>query len=200
MIENTDGLGYADMALKDAQRRAASMKKLFDTQFPKVQRKIPEVIFVTYFLQWLAGRVKDTDGSLRQQWLNIAGSFQDPVMIIDKDGKDVRLVPPLNDRSVIGVRMRQTRVAPGTRGDTSVGSMLERAANTATLNANMANAQLQNTLINNFVGNVETQASDELVKAWVELLDHYGVITAVSASGLSEQSDQTPPELEFDFE
>lgn len=199
MIENTDRLRYAQMALKDAEGRTARMKKLFETQFSAVQRKIPEVIFVTYFLDWFAGKVKDSDGALRQQWLNIAGSFQDSVMIIDKDGKDVRLVPPLNDRSVLSVRMRQTQVLPGTRREVTVGSMLERAANTATLNANMANAQLQSSLVDNFIGHEESKASEELTKAWVELLAHYGVKPPEGFT-VSTGPQDDHPELEFDFE
>lgn len=198
MITNPKRIGYEEMAVRDFQQRSAALKKLFVTNFQGIQRKIPELILRTYFLDWFSGKVKDTDGSIRVQWLNIAGSMYEPVMIVDANGNAVRRVPPLCDRNVVGVAMRTAEGKSKT--DPSVGSLLERANNTATLNANMANNQLATKLSDNFLATTTSSANAELVAEWRELLAYYGVTENANSEIANKPNSDTPSTFDFDFE
>lgn len=195
MITNHKRMGYDEMAMRDFQMRNSALKKLFVTQFQGVQRKIPELMFKTYFLDWFAGKVKDVDGALRVQWLNIAGSMYDPVMIVDANGKDIRRVPPLCDRDVVAVTMRKTD-----NKEETVGSMFEHATNAATLSANMANSQLASKLTNNYLPHEVVSAQSELVNEWRELLAYYGVGKSSEAQNTQPSAAADDSALEFEFE
>jgi hypothetical protein len=179
-----------DLVWKDLSMRTAQLKKQFNEQVTVVERKIPEQIFLAYFLDWFAGEKEDTDQYLEQQWNNIAGSPFEAVLIVDKLGKTVIRVPPRMDRNVVPIK---------TTRELNVPFMMTKAVQVAELSAQLANTQVLSQLTNNYLTDRGTTASERLVAEWEKLLTYYGkTIKNKAAVATETQNDSNDLQISYD--
>lgn len=151
---------------KDLERRTASLKSLFATELGATDRYVTKAIFETYFLPWFSGETKDEDGALYNQWVTIAGSAFDPVLIKDENNDTFAVVPPLKDRDVVPVKLD--------RGDTSLEFVFMQAANMAMLSPKAAMTQLADTLQQRYNNSFDTSHLTKTQVAWIDLLAKFG--------------------------
>lgn len=175
----------------DHINRERNLKELFEQSFLPSQRALAEEAFITYFLPWLSGEVQDTDGKILQSWLQVAGDSLTQVMLTDRTGQVVALVPGIVDRSTLEIKTDRRK---------NVRNILAQAEKIGELAANASFEQAYTGLVD-ALGVERKPATSEWLQAWSTLLLRYGKHPA-NKLALTDQSQSNKPKDDdiFEFE
>lgn len=177
---------------------AARVKGVLEKRFKEIDdenmRAIPDHLFRKYYVPLFSGEMGQSDDPLKAEkiqelilrWIDIAGSVFSRVAVIDESGMRVAIVPPLQDRNTLPLSVeRQER--------RDLGSVFEKAVNTAASFPNQAYQDVVTELNSRFQSRVQLDTRKELREQWTQLLAQYGksltpgdVATKATSAGSAE--------------
>ena len=176
----------------DHIEKETNLKELFQRSFLPSQRAVSEEAFVFYFLPWLSGEEQDTTGQKLSSWLQIAGDTLTPVMLTDKTGQIVAVVPGIVDRNVIEIQTDRRK---------NMRDIMTKAEKIAELATNAAFEQTFTGLVD--AANVKKrEPTKEWLDAWGALLTRYGKHPAQKAlqPAIGSDASAKPDNDKFEFE
>jgi hypothetical protein len=159
-------------SIEDAQTLALkSQISLLKTQFDELDRvnvrAIPEAMFVHHFLPFFAGETQENSQEIIGNWLTVAGSAINPVNVVDRAGRVVIQVPPIqNSESLDPTAISNVNLAYTAKESGAMSSLSPQAAQ----NIMSAGLGVKLTAMTK-----DIQKSNEAhEKKWDDLLVHYG--------------------------
>lgn len=154
-------------------------------------RKLPENVFVYHFLPWFAGTSTDKNVNAAA-WVDIAGSANVPVHIVDNSGEILYTIPPLFDRTIVQTSSAD-RDMPGMNHVLITFDQLSR------ISPRRAELYYLQELEKRKILDDKTIKLREKVKFWNDLFKRYGLpLIEVNLKEDIKENKDTPPQLEFD--
>ncbi len=181
--------------LKEVASVAAVIKEgLLDNQ-NKYAKRLPEAVFVTYFLPRFAGEVVPDDKPWIRDWVAIAGSAMAEVVIVDEANKELYAIPPIMDTSFINLAPKDF-FSPTLHG--AVTQSLRIAANTPTAGQQHLDEALVKKIDDVFDPTLNKRSENE--QRWLSIFDRYGIKTKDDSSAAQKptEPDGMSSMLEYD--
>lgn len=159
-------------SIEDAQTAALKTQiSLLKTQFDELDkvnvRAIPEAMFVHHFLPFFAGETSENSQEIITNWLTVAGSAINPVNVVDRAGRVVIQVPPIqNSESLDPTAVSNINLAYTAKESGAMSSLSPQAAQ------NIMTAGLS-VKLNAMTKDID-KSNQAHEKKWDDLLMHYG--------------------------
>lgn len=152
--------------------------------------KLPEDIFVNYFLPYFAGQksVKQIENHIFSQWVGVAGSPTSEVDIIDSANRVLYSVPALFDTNIFQIATRD-------KGNSIADIMSEYDLKNNVLPV-VANRYLNETLNRKF-DEIKQDPRQNGDQRWNQIFQRYNIQTVDSPNG-KEQNVDPSNDLEYD--
>lgn len=171
MSEQLKGImnAYKEQMLKDTNE---TLDKVFAGLVETVRDtvpRLPEEIFVRYFLPYFAGHIKNTDRpQILAEWISIAGTPMGEVAVIDPAGTILFYVPPVFDTSFLSV-------APA-KGDNSFADIATNA-NLLSAHIPVRGLEYQKNAMHTRLGDLITSPQDVKYNEgrWLDIFSRYGI-------------------------
>lgn len=161
---------------------------IFNSLVNNVERsKLPENIFVSYFLPFFAGKLLNSDSNkIISEWVGIAGTPMAEVDIIDPSGQVLYTVPPLMDTSSINVTTGERKRLGSIMSEYELKSNHIPVVGERFLESALNNKQ--NEILN--VPNIDQQNASR----WTMIFQKYGIVNmeeqkSVQMKNHTEESD-----------
>lgn len=154
-------------------------------------RKLPEDVFVYHFLPWFAGT--STNEKINSAaWVEIAGSSNLPVEIVNGAGEILYTIPPLFDRTIVQTSTTDSDM-PGMNHVLITFDQLSR------ISPRRAELYYLQELEKRKILDDKTIKLREKVKFWNDLFKKYNLpLIEVNLKEDLKDSKNNPPALEFD--
>lgn len=157
-----------DMLYDDMKRRTRLLKEELDPILYAAQNSIEEEAFKRFFLPLFAGEFSSDKAKYTHAisaWCRVAGNPYASVNVVSM-GKIVAVVPPIRANILTG--------KPDLDRLQTTSSMLDDAANHATISPKGAQAMIVNSLHQRYMTNIPRPDLTKDEKAWFDLLNRYG--------------------------
>lgn len=174
MTTTFDALSEAQKQLRENFMRDSenALNVIFPALVEKaneVSSKLPENIFVQYFLPYFAGQIDLSNRpGLMAEWISIAGSPMAEVAIIDNNWNILYYVPGVFDTSFIDIRSRENVM--------SFKNITDQAALMSSNLPVLGDRFLTNSLGQKFNNMVDSMTSTDYNRQrWMSIFNRYGI-------------------------
>jgi len=187
MTTTFDALSEAQKQLRENFMRDSenALNVIFPALVEKANEvcsKLPEHIFVQYFLPYFAGQIDlSSRPGLMAEWISVAGSPMAEVAIIDNNWNVLYYVPGVFDTSFIDIRSRENVM--------SFKNITDQAAMMSSNLPVLGDRFLTNSLGQKFNNMVDTMTSTDYNRQrWMSIFSRYGIAHASQPAQASMQS------------